>query len=55
MGPKQWRQNYSEFSKYLLTLQSYKSRIVCLLIFKVNQDSQGDENIVENKLVTYIL
>ena len=27
---------------YMLTLKSSKSRIVCLLIFKVNQDSLGD-------------
>ena len=26
----------------MLTLQSLKSQIVCLLIFKVNQDSLGD-------------
>ena len=27
---------------FMLTLQSSKARIVCLLIFKVNQDSPGD-------------
>ena len=27
---------------FMLTLQSSKSQIVCSLIFKVNQDSQGD-------------
>ena len=30
------------FDTLMLTLQSSKSRIVCLLIFKVNQDSQVD-------------
>ena len=29
--------------RFILTLQSSKSRIVCLLIFKVKQDSQGDD------------
>ena len=31
----------TELCLYMLTLQSSKSWIVCLLIFKVNQDSQG--------------
>ena len=29
-------------NKFMLSLQSFKSRIVCLLIFEVNQDSLGD-------------
>ena len=34
-------------------LQSFKSRIVCLLIFKVNQDSLGDVNFLNSQGVSF--
>ena len=37
----------------MLTLQSFKSRIVCLLIFKVNQDSQVDVILLASQGVSF--
>ena len=37
----------------MLTLQSFKSRIVCLLIFKVNQDSLGDVILLTSQGVSF--
>ena len=37
----------------MLTLQSSKSRIVCLLMFKVNQDSIGDVILSTSKGVSF--
>ena len=37
----------------MLTLQSSKSRIVCLLIFKVKRDSQGDYILLTPQGVSY--
>ena len=37
----------------MLTLQSSKYRIVCLLIFKVNQDSLGDVILLTSQGVSF--
>ena len=37
----------------MLTLQSSKSRFVCLLIFKVNQDTLGDVILLSSKGVSF--
>ena len=37
----------------MLTLQSSKFRIVCLLMFKVKQDSLGDDILLTSKGVSF--
>ena len=37
----------------MLTLQSSKSWIVCLLMFKVNRDSQGDDILLTSQGVSF--
>ena len=39
--------------QFMLTLQSSKSRIVCLLIFKVNQDSLGEVILLTSQGVSF--
>ena len=38
---------------YMPALQSFKSRIVCLPIFKVNQDSLGDVILLTSQGVSF--
>ena len=37
----------------MLTLQSSKSRVACLLMFKVNQDSLGDVILLTSQGVSF--
>ena len=42
-----------DMSSFLLTLQSSKSRNVCLLIFEINQDSLGDVILLTSQGVSF--
>ena len=37
----------------MLTLQSSKPQIVCLLVFKVKRDSQGDDILITSQGVSF--